>query len=110
VTLQVGLVPLHDPPHPANTEVASGVAVKVIVDPWATSPTVQSEKQVKNAGAVTLPLPGPPKNIESVAGTNVVPPGRGLSPFGGLPSSGGDADLLPTLSGGLSSVPVHGGQ
>src|SRR5262245_22733744 len=90
VKVQVGLVPLHEgPPHPANEEVASGIAVNVIVCP-SLSPTggVQSEKQVNSIGAATLPPPGPPKNIESVVGSaGLILPGVGLPSSSFLRSS-----------------------
>jgi hypothetical protein len=92
VTLQVELVPLHEaPPQPANTEVASGVGVRVIICPSETPGGVQSDKQ-ENSGAATLPPPGPPKNIESVAGTSgLMPPGSGLLSSGGpITTSPGD--------------------
>jgi hypothetical protein len=106
VTLQVGLIPLHEgPPHPANTELASGVAVNVIVDPWETSLTTQSERQ-ENLGDVTLPLPGPPKNIESVVGTDgLILPGVGLSSFGGVPTRSRVGVAVFPISPGLLSVP-----
>ena len=112
MTLQVVLVPLHEPPHPANTEVASGAAVTVIICPSEpTSPTVQSEKQIilvtENIASATLPPPGPPKNIESAAGTGgLILPGVGLSSFGGAPTRSRVAGVavLP-ISPGLLSVP-----
>jgi hypothetical protein len=103
VTLQVGFIPLHEgPPHPANNELASGVAVNVIVVAWETFLTTQSERQ-ENLGDVTLPLPGPPKDIERVVGTaGLILPEVGLSSFGGVPTR---ATRPGVVSPGLLSVP-----
>jgi hypothetical protein len=61
----VGLVPLHEgPPQPANIEDPSEIAVSVVVVPRE---KVQSEVHEINPGeVVTLPLPEPPRNTETV--------------------------------------------
>src|SRR5262249_34287021 len=47
VTVQVAVVPLHEgPPHPANNEVASAVAVNVIVRPIPPTVAAQSALQL----------------------------------------------------------------
>jgi hypothetical protein len=61
----VGLVPLHEgPPHPAKIEDPSGIAVSVVV---VVREKVQPEVHEINPGdTVTVPLPDPPKNTETV--------------------------------------------
>jgi hypothetical protein len=71
VTSHVVLVPLQSgPPHPANDEVESGVAVSMIVLPTDATLRVQSEEQlISPLRVVTLPLPAPPKDIKTDAET-----------------------------------------
>jgi hypothetical protein len=102
VTVQVGLVPLQEsPPHPANTEVASGVAVNVIMLLTVATPWMQSEVQfISLLGVLTVPPPAPPKKIETVA-AGMRTGGGGLS----LPSPVGAGLMAPLSKGGFSKTP-----
>jgi hypothetical protein len=70
----VGVLALHAPPQPKNDEPDTGAAVSVTSVGRLIEPTVLVQSEVQSictkflARIDTVPLPGPPKNIEIISG------------------------------------------